>query len=162
MTDKELYEKYKSLKDDNETKEVIIEIMNRYPSSLKYIKNRIDSCFGPHKVYVVIICVDGVDMVKIGYTKQKNIKDRFTEKRYKGSEKIELKNIILEHVFPAKGAVEFEKVLQKECLNYKINSNLDLPGKGEFYDIKHLDEIVEIYNRLAPIYISVIGVKPPN
>jgi hypothetical protein len=67
----ELYERYNCSKEqDLETKiGVLNEIMRKYPKIVDYIYNRVDTCYGPHIVYLVHMRVGGVDMLKIGYTR---------------------------------------------------------------------------------------------
>jgi hypothetical protein len=117
--------------------------------------------FGPHKVYVVHMTVDGVDMVKIGYTKN-SIKDRYKEKRWKDYGKIEIIKIYRQEILQGLGAFEFENELKSQCLEYLINSNLEQPGKGEFMDFKHLDMVLNLYDSLKPQYENVIGLKRTN
>lgn len=161
----ELYERYLKIKSSNildDKIEILNDIVRENPKLIDYLFNKVDSCFGTHKVYVLIMSVNGIDMIKTGYTKQNNIKKRFTEKRYMGSEKISIKSIIREDSLQAKGAVEFEKQLKDHCEQFKVNSDLTLPGKNEFYDIKFLDNIVYLYDDLYPTYKKISGLKSPN
>ena len=105
--------------------------------------------------------VNGVDMIKIGYTKNDIIK-RFGEKRYKGQNELEIIEIIRENTLQAKGAVTFENKLKELTKDYNIDSNLTLPGKGEFMDITFKDKIVELYDSFYDFYIEIEGLKSPN
>jgi hypothetical protein len=158
-----LYEEYEKSKTGGlwDKIKVITKIIITYPKIVDTIINRIDSCFGPHKVYVVHMTVDGVDMVKVGYTKN-SIKDRYKEKRWKDYGKIEIIKIYKQEILQALGAFEFEKELNSQCLEYLTNSNLEQPGKGEFMDFKHLDMVLNLYDSLKPQYENVIGLKRAN
>lgn len=158
-----LYEEYENSKTGGiyDKIKVITKIITEYPKIIDYIYNRIDTCFGPHIVYVVHMKVDGVDMIKIGYTKN-SVLNRFKEKRWTDQHKIEIIQVIREYVLQAKGAVEFEKELNCQCVNYRIDSNLQLPGKNEFMDFNYKDEVLNQYDNLFPQYTDVIGLKSPN
>jgi hypothetical protein len=158
-----LYEEYENSKTGGlyDKIKVITKIITEYPKIIDYIYNRIDTCFGKHIVYVVHMKVDGVDMIKIGYTKN-SVLDRFKEKRWTDKHKIEIIQVIKENTLQAKGAKEFEKELKSLCVNYKTESNLKLPGKNEFMNFKHLDEILNLYDNLFPKYQNIIGLKSPN
>ena len=58
--------------------------------------------------------------------------------------------------------LEFEKELNCQCVNYRIDSNLKLPGKNEFMDFNYKDEVLNQYDNLFPQYTDVIGLKSPN
>jgi hypothetical protein len=158
-----LYEEYENSKSGGlyDKIKVITKIITEYPKIIDYIYNRIDTCFGKHIVYVVHMKVDGVDMIKIGYTKN-SVLDRFKEKRWTDQHKIEIIKVVREYVLQAKGAVEFEKELNCQCVNYRIDSNLKLPGKNEFMNFNYKDEVLNQYDNLFPQYTDVIGLKPPN
>ena len=159
-----LYEQYENSKkwgDIYDKIKVITKIIIEYPKIIDYIYNRIDTCFGPHIVYVVHMKVDDVDMIKIGYTKNSVI-DRFKEKRWTDHHKIEIIQVIREYTLQAKGAVNFEKELNCQCVNYRTDSNLKLPGKNEFMNFNNLDEVLYQYDNLFPQYKDVIGLKSPN
>ena len=86
--DIETYKLYQSLRDKNDyagLAKLIPSLIREYPDMVKYIVNRIDSCFGEHRVYVV----DTNKGIKIGYTKN-TIQQRFGEKRYQNSEEYKL------------------------------------------------------------------------
>jgi hypothetical protein len=160
-----LYEKYLLIKSSDNLDDkigVLNEIIFENPKLIDYLFNKVDSCFGTHKVYILIMSVNGVDMIKVGYTKQDDVKKRFTEKRYMGSDKILIKRVVRENTLQAKGATEFENELKDYYSNFKINSDLTLPGKNEFYDIRHLNRIVDIYDEKFPNYKNVFGLKSPN
>jgi len=159
----ELYERYKRSKgqDVNVKIEVLNDIIRQYPKIIDYIYNRVDTCFGPHIVYLVHMKVGGVDMLKIGYTKN-SVQSRFSETRYAGRNEIEIVEIIRENTLQAKASVDFEKELKTSCGLYAITTDLTLPGKGEFMNIQHRNNIVEIYDRLYPNFSEVVGLKSPN
>lgn len=159
----ELYERYKNSKSQSvdEKIEVLNEIIRRYPKIIDYIYNRVDTCYGPHIVYLVHMRVGGTDMLKIGYTKN-SVQARFSESRYAGRDAIEIVEIIRENSLQAKASVEFEKALKTSCAPYAITTELTLPGKGEFMSIQHRDEILSQYDRLYPTFTQVVGLKAPN
>jgi len=159
-----LYEQYlqaSKTKDLDEQEKVIINLMKEYRKIIPSFFNRAATRFGPHKVYVVHMTVDGVDMVKVGYTKN-SIKDRYKEKRWKDYGKIEIIKIYRQEILQGLGAFNFENELKSQCLEYLINSNLEQPGKGEFMDFKHLDMVLNLYDSLIPQYENVIGLKRTN
>ena len=120
-----------------------------------------DTCFGEHTVYLVHMKVNGEDMLKIGYTKN-DVVSRFGEKRYSGQNSLEIIEVVRDNKLQAKGAVDFEKTLKIRMDDYRINSNLTLPGKNEFMSIEFKDEIVELYDSLFDDYKDVHGLKSPN
>jgi hypothetical protein len=159
-----LYETYLNTKSSGSLEEritVMSEIIRQNPKLMDYIETKIDSCYGTHIVYLVYMKVNGKDMLKIGYTKN-SVEGRFGEKRYAGRDSLEIVEIQREQRLQAKGAIEFEKELKKRFKDYQVKSDLTLPGKGEFYDIIFLDEMVKIYDDEYPKYISVVGLKAPN
>ena len=159
-----LYETYLNTKSSGSLEEritVMSEIIRQNPKLMDYIETKIDSCYGTHIVYLVYMKVNGKDMLKIGYTKN-SVEGRFGEKRYAGRDSLEIIEIQREQRLQAKGAIEFEKELKKRFKDYQVKSDLTLPGKGEFYDIIFLDEMVKIYDDEYPKYISVVGLKAPN
>ena len=158
-----LYKKYLDSKNqDVETKvSVINEIISTYPKIIDYLYNRLDTCFGEHTVYLIHFNVAGEDMLKIGYTKN-SVKSRFGEKRYAGQNTLAVVEVIRDNKLQAKGAIDFEKKLKILFSEYKTNSNLTLPGKGEFYDIKFKEEIIEKYDLFFGEYENIEGIKPPN
>ena len=159
-----LYEEYLQAlktKDLDEQEKAVINLMKEYRKSIPSFFNRMGTIFGPHKVYVVHMTVDGVDMVKVGYTKN-SIKNRYKEKRWKDYGKIVIIKIYREEILQGVGAFEFEDELKSQCLEYLINSNLEQPGKGEFMDFKYLDMVLNLYDSLIPQYENVIGLKRVN
>lgn len=148
--------------DTEELKNVIIELMDKDPNMIRYFVNKADSCFGEHKVYLVVMDVNGIQMIKLGYTKHNNIKARFKEKRYSGSNIINIISIEREEVLQAKGAVDFESELKLRYSKFKIDSNLTLPGKNEFYKLESLGEMIKIYDELSVDFIDIVGIKSPN
>ena len=158
-----LYEDYLSSK-TQETEEkvrVINEIIQTYPKIIDYLYNRIDTCFGEHTVYLVHMRVSGQDMLKMGYTKN-DVKGRFSEGRYSGRDTIEIVEVIRENKLQAKGAVDFEKMLKESAKDYRIQTNLTLPGKNEFMSINHRNEIIHLYDSLYGDYVDIVGLKAPN
>lgn len=158
-----LYEQYLSSKTgDTENKVAVLnEIISTYPKIMDYLHNRVDTCFGEHTVYLVHMRVGGEDMLKVGYTKN-DVGGRFAETRYSGRDTIEIVEIIRENKLQAKGAVDFEKKIKELTKEYKIKTNLTLPGKNEFMSIDYRDEVISIYDSQYPNYISVVGLKSPN
>lgn len=159
----ELYNRYKNSKNqDLEIKiSVLTDIIRQNPKIIDYIFNRVDTCFGPHIVYLVHMRVRGVDMIKMGYTKN-SVQDRFAETRYSGRNTIEIVEILRENVLQAKAAVDFERLLKETCIPYKIVTELTLPGKGEFMDIEYKDIILNQYDNLYPNFVEIVGLKAPN
>jgi hypothetical protein len=105
--------------------------------------------------------VGGEDMLKVGYTKN-DVRGRFSENRYSGRDTIEIVEIIRENKLQAKGAVDFEKDLKEQAKDYRIITNLVLPGKNEFMSINYIDELITLYDNLYPQYITIEGLKSPN
>ncbi len=159
-----LYEEYNNIKESGELSqkiEILNKIIKENPKLIDYLFTKVDSCYGEHKVYLVHMKVNGIDMIKIGYTKN-SVEGRFAEKRYAGRDNLEIVEIKREHSLQAKGAIEFEKHLKESFKEFKSETELTLPGKGEFYDIKHMDNMIKIYDKSFPEYINVIGLKSPN
>lgn len=159
-----LYEEYNNIKESGELSqkiEILNKIIKENPKLIDYLFTKVDSCYGEHKVYLVHMKVNGVDMIKIGYTKN-SVEGRFAEKRYAGRDNLEIVEIKREHSLQAKGAIEFEKHLKESFKEFKSETELTLPGKGEFYDIKHMGNMIKIYDKSFPEYINVIGLKSPN
>lgn len=158
-----LYKRYLESKsaEVNEKVEVINEIISTYPKIIDYLYNRLDTCFGEHTVYLVHMKVNGEDMLKIGYTKN-SVKSRFSETRYAGRNNLEIVEILRQDEFQAKGAIDFEKNLKNEYVNFKVTTDLTLPGKGEFYSINYRENILEKYDLLSGKYKNTFGLKSPN
>jgi hypothetical protein len=106
--------------------------------------------------------VNGVEMVKLGYTKQDNVANRFGEKRYSGRDSIEIISISRENQLQAKGAIEFEKALKQKFIGFKTTTELTLPGKGEFYDVLYFDDMITIYDKEYSNFEGIVGLKSPN
>ena len=159
----ELYNRYKESKTgDIDVKiGVLNDIIRQYPKIIDYIYNRIDTCFGPHIVYLVHMRVGGVDMLKIGYTKN-SVEGRFAESRYAGRDAIQIVEIIRQNTLQAKASMDFEKALKTSCAPYAITTELTLPGKGEFMDIQHREVILGHYDTLFPTFENIVGLKAPN
>ena len=161
---KELYEQYINKTDNvEENIEKISNICREYPKMIEYIFNKIDSCFGPHKVYVVHmkLTTENVHMIKIGYTKN-DTKTRFSEKRYSGMGDVELVEILREETLQAKGAVDLEKELQERFKDCYLSTNITFPGKGEMYGYNHRESILEAYDELIETHRNTVGFKSPN
>jgi hypothetical protein len=157
-----LIEYEQSKKMDNETKiNMLVRLMREYPKSIDYVYNRMDSCFGGHIVYLAHMKVDDLNMLKLGYTKN-DVVSRYKEKRYEKGEAIEIVEVIRKNKLQAKGAVDFEKKLKEFTKDYKINSNLTLPGKNEFLGIEYREKIIELYDTFYEDYKNVEGLKSPN
>ena len=158
-----LYQDYIDSKtSDTKTKIAVInEIIQTHPKIIDYLYNRIDTCFGEHTVYLVHMKVGGEDMIKMGYTKN-DVRGRFAENRYSGRDTIEIVEIIRENKLQAKGAVDFEKTLKESATDYRIQTNLTLPGKNEFMDIRFRDVLITLYDDLFERYKDVEGLKSPN
>ncbi len=95
------------------------------------------------------------------YTKN-SVDGRFGEHRYAGRDSLEIIEKIREGKLQAKGAIEFEKSLKEKFKDFKVTTDLTLPGKGEFYDIVFYDEMIRVYDEEYPKFINVIGLKSPN
>ena len=158
--DVETYKLYKTLKDSNDwggLAELIPKIIREYPQMVKYIINRVDSCYGEHIVYVV----DTNKGIKIGYTKN-TVEQRFAEKRYSNSDEFIVNAVLRQEKFQAKGALAFENKLKELLLDYGVQTDMVMPGKGELYDRKFLDIVLKEYDTHKGKYKSLIGLKPPN
>jgi len=138
-----------------------VDIITQYPKIIDYIYNRVDTCFGPHIVYLIEVKIGETPMLKIGYTKN-SVEGRFAEKRYSGRETIEIVQIIRQQTLQAYGAVQFEKTLKQQCVSYQVSTELTLPGKNEFMNIDYKEQIIQLYDNLFPQFENVIGLKSPN
>lgn len=161
-----LYEEYNRVNDNPNTDiedkiNILNDIIRENPKLIDYLFNKVDSCYGKHRVYVVQMNVHKMDMIKIGYTKN-TVEERFKEKRYTGRDNIELISILKEEQLQAKGAVDFEQELKNTCSSYSIKTDLTLPGKGEFYDIKYKDKILSLYDSCIDKHRETVGLKSPN
>lgn len=163
ISNMELYNRYNESKNGNlDSKiEVLTDIIRQYPKLIDYIYNRMDTCFGPHIVYLVHMRVGGVDMIKMGYTKN-TVEGRFAETRYSGRNTIEIVEVLREKILQAKAAVDFEIRLKQNCNPYRITTDLTLPGKGEFMGIEHKETIMSEYDNLYPMFQEIVGLKAPN
>lgn len=158
-----LYENYQNSKSgDIQTKiDVLVNIITQYPKIIDYIYNRVDTCFGPHIVYLIEVKIGETPMLKIGYTKN-SVEGRFAEKRYSGRDTIEIVQIIRQQTLQAYGAVQFEKTLKQQCTPYQVSTELTLPGKNEFMNIDYKEQIIQLYDNLFPQFENVVGLKSPN
>lgn len=159
----DLYENYKNSKNSSldDRIYVLIDIILKYPKLIDYLYNRVDTCFGEHIVYLIKIKSGDHEMLKVGYSKNSVI-ERFSDKRFIAADSLEITEIIRSNTLQAKGAVDFENKIMELCKDYIIESNLILPGKSEFMDVKYLDEITKIYDSEYDNYKDVVGLKPPN
>ena len=160
----ELYKEYKRIQTSDNLEDRINnlnDIIRQYPKLMDYVTNKVDSCFGTHRVYVIHLKVNNTDVIKIGYTKN-NVKKRFSEKRYAGSDKLEIVEILREEELQAKGAVEFEKKLKDIFKGRTIKTSMTLPGKGELFNLDLRDEILEMYDNKINDYKKLVGLKSPN
>ena len=140
--------------------EIAIRLQKQNPMLLKYLLTTLDSCIGNHQVYLVTFKNESLQgMFKIGYTKHKDIKNRFGESRW--GEKLLIDKIIRQDELPAKGAVEFEKCI---ITNYPPNATFDgsNPGKNEFYEMSQLNSVLELWNENLNHYKNIVGIKAPN
>ena len=153
----ELYESLKRTEDWGGLAELIPKIIREYPQLVKYIVNRLDSCYGEHTVYVV----DTNKGIKIGYTKN-TVEERFSETRYSNASDFVVNKILRQEKFQAKGALEFESKLKGLLSQYSIETDMVMPGKGELYDKKYLNEVLKQYDKYKEKFKLVIGTKPPN
>jgi hypothetical protein len=154
------YTLYKELRDRNDWRalaELIPKLIKEYPDIVKYIINRVDSCYGEHRVYVV----DTNKGIKIGYTKN-TIKERFGESRYQNSNDFKINEILREETFQAQGAVDFESKLKEVLHPYSIQSDMVMPGKGELYSKDNLQSIIGAYDKYSSKYRDIVGLKAPN
>jgi hypothetical protein len=158
----EHYNQVKKTKDLFQKVAVLNQIIEKYPKLIDYLFNKVDSCFGTHKVYLIHMNVNGQDMIKLGYTKQNDVSVRFSEKRYAGRDEIKIVEILREGELQAKGAIEFEKFLKETFSSFKKTTSLTLPGKGEFYEMIHKDFMVNKYDENFTQFESIVGLKSPN
>ena len=77
---KNTYQKYLNIRNLNLEEQINIlgEVIHQYPKLIDYVLNKVDSSYGTHMVYVVHLQINGVDILKIGYTKN-SVKNRFKE-----------------------------------------------------------------------------------
>jgi hypothetical protein len=161
---KNTYQKYLNIRNLNLEEQINIlgEVIHQYPKLIDYVLNKVDSSYGTHMVYVVHLQINGVDILKIGYTKN-SVKNRFKELRWKGVDSIVVKYIHRENTLQALGAKQFENDIKKRCQQYMLDNNSHhLPGKGEFIKPESLDDVLKIYDELYPNYVDVVGLKSPN
>jgi hypothetical protein len=145
---------------DGQKAETMAKLMIQNPHIYKYLKTSFDGMIGMHQVYLVKFKnKTTVNLIKIGYTKHKDIQQRFGESRW--GEKLEIDEVIKQVELQAKGAVEFEKYIKKAV---PPNAELDgsNPGKGEFYNMSELEEIKKVWDNNVDKYKDVWGIKPPN
>ena len=140
--------------------EIAMILQKQNPMILKYLLTTLDSIIGNHQVYLVTFKNESSPgMFKIGYTKHKDIKNRFGESRW--GEKLLIDKIIRQDELPAKGAVEFEK-----CIIGKFPPNATFegsnPGKNEFYEESQLNFILELWDNNVNNYKDMWGIKSPN
>lgn len=160
-----LYEEYNRVNNSDVDIEDKINVLNniirKNPKLIDYLFNKVDSCFGTHKVYVAHMRYKGLNMIKIGYTKN-DVKTRFAEKRYSGIDNLGLVEIIREEELQAKGAVDFECELKEMFKNCKIKTDITFPGKGEMYEYSYKENIIEGYDNHIKKHKNTVGLKSPN
>ena len=165
---KELYEGFRHLQKNGGTteqkKRVILELLDldnemfNNDKCVDYTFNRLKSCFGEHILYLYVINInDKETCLKYGYTvnEKRNFDGRFD----KVSIVEEVKLVRLQ----AFGAVELEKELEERIPDhFRYTTTAKFPGKGELIDIKYKDEMIKLFDELAPQFKDVIGLKSPN
>lgn len=140
---------------------LIGEIVMEHPKLMNYLINKADTCYGPHIVYVIKLEINGIDVIKVGYTKN-TIEERFKEVRWKGVKTIKVKEIYRQEKFQALGAKKFEGLLNEKCIKYRLGNNYELPGKKEFLKLESLDDVLKLYDEIYPPFKDVVGLKSPN
>ena len=166
---KKLYVEYMDKTNELETRlSIMCDMCRIEPKLIEWLDNRVDTCFGPHIVYVVHMRYtpedpqdEVINMIKIGYTKN-TVKKRFSEKRYEGMGKVTLVKTFREEILQAKGAKDMEKELQDSFKDCHIETNLKFPGKGEMYGEEYLDIILNSYDDNYPKHRETVGFKSPN
>jgi len=165
---KELYEGFRHLQKNGGTaeqkKRVILELLDldnemfNNGKCVDYIFNRLKSCFGEHILYLYVINIDKKETcLKYGYSV--NEKRDFDSRYVEVSIEEEVKLVRLQ----ALGAVEFEKELEARIpAHFRYTSTANFPGKGELIDIKYKDDMIKLFDELAPMFKDVIGLKSPN
>ena len=161
---KELYERHLQIREQTEDikREHVYELLTEYPKLIDSVLTKIDTSFGEHMVYIIHVYKYGRDFIKIGYTKN-NVEKRYGEKRW--GDKITLKDIkekLREKTLPALGAVLLEIEIKKYIEEYNIETQLTGPGKGECYDIKCKDYILELYDKYYEEFKDSVGIKRAN
>ena len=161
---KELYERHLQIREQTEDikREHVYELLTEYPKLIDSVLTKIDTSFGEHMVYIIRVYKYGREFLKIGYTKN-TVEKRYGEKRW--SDKITLKDIkekLRENRLPALGAVQLEKKIKDYIEEYNIETQLKGPGKGECYDIKCKDYILELYDKYYEEYKDSVGIKRAN
>ena len=143
--------------------EHIIKMMKapEYTKAIQYIATTCDSVFGLHTVYVAYVKTkSGEKAIKIGYSKN-TVGQRLSEKRWDNP--LELIEIIHQEIFPSLGAIKFEDRLKSRLKEYRlIDKKTKAPGKGELFQPKYKEKILEEYEFWKNNYTEVRGVKPPN
>jgi len=162
----QLIEEYENIRKkglDHVLGEHIIKMIKtpEYTGAIKYIATKLDSVFGLHTVYVAYVKTEsGEKAIKIGYSKN-TVGARFSEERWQ--DPFELVGIIHAELFPSLGAKRFENKLKNRLKEYKlIDKKTKAPGKGELFQPKYKEKILEEYESLKNQYTDVRGVKPPN
>jgi hypothetical protein len=139
---------------------LVVTIIKQFPNIVSYLLTTLDSIIGMHQVYIVTFENKGMEEIfKIGYTKHSKISKRFGESRW--GEKLVVKNVLRQDELPSLGAVEFESFI-KESITPSVSLDKTNPGKGEFYNITQLEEIMNLWNDNVETYKNRWGVKSPN
>jgi len=161
---KELYERHLQIREQTEDIKIehVYELLREYPKLIDSVLTKIDTSFGEHMVYIIRVYKYGGEFIKLGYTKN-TVEERYGENRWE--DKISLKDIkekLREKRLPALGAVLLEKEIKKYIVDYNIKTQLKGPGKGECYDIKCKDYILELYDKYYEEFKDSVGIKRAN
>jgi hypothetical protein len=167
----QLIEEYENIRKkglDHVLGEHIIKMIKtpEYTGAIKYIATKLDSVFGLHTVYVAYVKTEsGEKAIKIGYSKN-TVGARFSEERWQ--DPLKLVGIIHAELFPSLGAIKFENRLKNRLTEYRLidkknkTKKTKAPGKGELFQPKYKEKILEEYELWKNQYTEVRGVKPPN
>ena len=154
-----LYKEWQSSGDVNKRKYLINQLMELHPETIDYLFTTAKSIYGEHRVYLIKITYNGIEYLKIGYTKN-TIKERFSEKRYNGAEDFQLVEIIKEVKLQAGGAVEFEGYIKDNIQT--IQTDMKMPGKGELFEVNKLNELIEMWDNNIDRFKHIVKIKSPN
>jgi hypothetical protein len=154
-----LYKEWQNSGDINKRKYLIQQLMELHPETIDYLFTTAKSIYGEHRVYLIKINYNGIEYLKIGYTKN-TIKERFSEKRYNGAEDFRLIQIIKEIKLQAGGAVEFERYIKENIET--IQTNMKMPGKGELFELNKLNELIELWDSNVDRFKGIVKIKSPN
>lgn len=154
----------------NEVMDVFDEFIRHNPDKIKHFVRALDKMIGDYNLYVLIVKIDGIDYIKVGYTIN-DPKKRYADSRYlKGHNVIVDEQSIKSYSLQAFGAKEMEKKLKskienEEFLGIKFTppQNFEAPGKGEFilYTEDAYNKIIEFFDTNIEHYSTMIGVTSP-